>query len=239
MLRAIERATNKKIEEMTLPSTQDVNDRRVARFKDRITEAMSAEGDFQFFQELIEQYQNEKNIPAIEIAAALAKLVQGDEPLLLKDRPKRERRKDFEVRDGEGKGRDRGDRPKRERGERGERKPRDTGVPMEEFRMEIGRADGVEPKHIVGAIANEADIESRYIGSIDIHDDHAYVSLPEGMPAEVFEHLKGVRIVGKQMRLSKATQGPKPRKGRSDKRRPGKGRGDKKGAPRKPRSSED
>jgi ATP-dependent RNA helicase DeaD len=236
MLRAIERATNKKIEEMTLPSTQDVNDRRVARFKDRITEAMSAEGDFQFFQELIEQYQNEKNIPALEIAAALAKLVQGDEPLLLKDRPKRERRKDFEERDG-GRGRDRGDRPKRDRGERGERKPReprDTGVPMEDFRIEVGRADGVEPKHIVGAIANEADIESKYIGGIEIYDDHTFVALPEGMPAEVFEHLKGVRIVGKQMRIAKSNQGPKPKKGRSDrgrsdKPRGGKGRGGRSG----------
>jgi len=218
MLRAIERATKKQIEEMSLPSTQDVNDRRVARFKDRITEAMSAEGDLQFFQELIEQYQNEKNIPAIEIAAALAKLVQGDEPLLLKDRPKRERRE----REDRG---DRGDRPKRERGERGERKPHDTGVPMEDFRIEVGRADGVEPKHIVGAIANEADIESRYIGGIDIYDDHTLVSLPEGMPAEVFEHLKGVRIVGKQMRIAKSNQGPKPKKGRSDRGRGDRGRG--------------
>lgn len=224
MLRSIERATNKKIEEMTLPSTQDVNDRRVSRFKDRISEALGSETDLQFFQELIEQYQEEKNIPALEIAAALAKMVQGEEPLLLKDRPKRERRKDFEERDNS-KGRDRGDRPKRERGERGERKPRDTGVPMEDFRMEIGRADGVEPKHIVGAIANEADIESRYIGSIDIHDDHAYVSLPEGMPAEVFEHLKSIRVMGKAMNLSKSKGGPKPKKGRADR---GKGpRGDK------------
>ena len=227
MLRAIERATKKQIEEMSLPSTQDVNDRRVAKFKDRITEAMSAEGDLQFFQELIEQYQNEKNIPAIEIAAALAKLVQGDEPLLLKDRPKRERRERE----------DRGDRPKRERGERGERgerKPHDTGVPMEDFRIEVGRADGVEPKHIVGAIANEADIESRYIGGIDIYDDHTLVSLPEGMPSEVFEHLKGVRIVGKQMRIAKSNQGPKPKKGRSDR---GRGRGDRgRGKPRGDRS---
>ena len=224
MLRAIERATKKQIEEMSLPSTQDVNDRRVAKFKDRITEAMSAEGDFQFFQELIEQYQNEKNIPALEIAAALAKLVQGDEPLLLKDRPQRERRERE----------DRADRPKRERGERGERKPHDTGVPMEDFRIEVGRADGVEPKHIVGAIANEADIESKYIGGIDIYDDYTLVSLPEGMPAEVFEHLKGVRIVGKQMRIAKSNQGPKPKKGRSDRGRSDRGRG--RGKPRGDRS---
>ena len=224
MLRAIERATKKQIEEMSLPSTQDVNDRRVAKFKDRITEAMSAEGDFQFFQELIEQYQNEKNIPALEIAAALAKLVQGDEPLLLKDRPQRERRERE----------DRADRPKRERGERGERKPHDTGVPMEDFRIEVGRADGVEPKHIVGAIANEADIESKYIGGIDIYDDYTLVSLPEGMPSEVFEHLKGVRIVGKQMRIAKSNQGPKPKKGRSDRGRSDRGRG--RGKPRGDRS---
>ncbi|GAA3925858.1 DEAD/DEAH box helicase [Litoribacillus peritrichatus] len=228
MLRAIEKATNKKIEEMTLPSTQDVNDRRVSRFKDKITEALSAEGDLQFFQELVEQYQNEQNIPALEIAAALAKLVQGDEPLLIKDRPKRDRRKDFETRDDDGRG------TRRERGERGdrkprERKPRDTGVPMENFRLEVGRNHGVEPKHIVGAIANEADMESKYIGQIEIQDDCTFVSLPEGMPSEVFDHLKKIRVVGMPMRISKVSNGPKPRKGKPFK----------KGANRKPRKTDD
>jgi len=105
---------------------------------------------------------------------------------------------------------------------------------MEDFRIEVGRADGVEPKHIVGAIANEADIESKYIGGIDIYDDYTLVSLPEGMPAEVFEHLKGVRIVGKQMRIAKSNQGPKPKKGRSDRGRSDRGRG--RGKPRGDRS---
>jgi ATP-dependent RNA helicase DeaD len=213
MLRAIEKATKKQIEEMTLPSTQDVNDRRVARFKDKITQALSADSDTQFFQELVEQYQNEHNVPALEIAAALAKLVQGEEPLLLKDRPKRERRRDDDREGGRG---------RRERGEgrgegRRERKPRDTGVPMEEYRIEVGRNHGVQPKNIVGAIANEADIESRFIGQIDIKDDCTFVSLPEGMPEEVFDHLKKTRIVGMPMKITKAggKGGSKPKKSKS------------------------
>jgi ATP-dependent RNA helicase DeaD len=75
---------------------------------------------------------------------------------------------------------------------------------METFRIEVGHAHGVQPGNIVGAIANEADLESRYIGRIDIRDDYSLVDLPEGMPRELLELLKKVRVAGQPLRMRRA-----------------------------------
>ena len=74
---------------------------------------------------------------------------------------------------------------------------------MERYRIEVGRAHGVEPKNIVGAIANEAGLESRYINRIEIHDDHTLLDLPEGMPKDIYKHLKHVWVCGRKLGLSR------------------------------------
>ena len=206
MLSAIERATKQKIELMELPSTELLNDKRIAAFKQKITDTLDVEG-LGLYQELLESYQQEHNIPAIEIAAALAKLAQGNEPLLLKEpvrqaRPERGARQEREPRQ---------DRPGRERGERGERaersegKRRDRGPEegMETFRIEVGHVHGVKPGNIVGAIANEAGLDSQHIGQIKIHDDYSTVDLPQGMPKEVFQDLQKVWVSGQQLKISR------------------------------------
>ncbi len=219
MLRSIERATRQPIEEMQLPSVEAVNDKRVAKFLDRITDALKVEGnELDLFRDLILKYQREHDIPVGDIAAALAKMVQGRSPLLLapeKARAAREERPAFDR--GE-----RGERPQRpafERGDRPERAPRekrDVGprqAPsegMETYRIEVGHRHGVKPGNIVGAIANEADLESKFIGRIDIHDDFSLLDLPEGMPPELMTHLQKVRVAGQMMRLSKAGDAPLP-----------------------------
>jgi ATP-dependent RNA helicase DeaD len=89
---------------------------------------------------------------------------------------------------------------------------------METYRIEVGHRHGVKPGNIVGAIANEADLESRYIGRIDIHDDHSVLDLPEGMPRELLMHLKKVRVAGQPLRLSLLKDGagaPQPGKPRA------------------------
>ena len=200
MLRAIERATRQPIEQMELPSVEAVNERRVAKFLDRIDAGLQAD-DLGQFRELVERYERERDVPAIEIAAALAKQLQGDTPLLLE--PPRERPRPAH-RDGErpgprgAEGHARPPRPPRAAG------PRASGIGMESFRIEVGHAHGVKPANIVGAIANEADLESQYIGRIDIRDDHSLVELPEGMPREILDHLKRVRVSGQQLRMRRA-----------------------------------
>ncbi|WP_119718403.1 DEAD/DEAH box helicase [Cognatilysobacter tabacisoli] len=258
MLRAIERATRQPIEPMELPSIETVNEQRVTKFLGKIEEALQG-SELNFFRELVERYEREKNVPAIEIAAALARLVQGDAPLLMAPPPKAERSAGFEPRergarpgfdrpgfDRPGSDRPAPGRPSFERPARDDRgagfQPRpprapshhDAGGPvgnageamfddapaprrerveraapeagMETFRVEVGHMHGVKPGNIVGAIANEADLESRYIGRIDIRDDHTLVDLPEGMPRELMEHLKKVRVAGQMLRISRASE---------------------------------
>ncbi len=202
MLSAIEKATRNKIEIMELPTTELINDKRIARFKQRITDTLATE-DLGFFTQLIEQYQQEHNVPAEDIAAALAQLLQGDTPFLLKKKPQQaasQTRTDI--------GRQREDRPPRQQRARTEhdRPARKESPPedgMERFRIEVGHNHNVMPGNIVGAIANEAGIDSQYIGRINIYDDHSLVDLPEGMPREIFNELKKVWVVGQQLKISR------------------------------------
>ena len=235
MLRAIERATRQPIEPMELPSVETVNERRVARFLDRIGEGLE-HPQHGVFRELVERYEREQDVPAIEIAAALAALLQGDTPLLLdppRERPRSDARADARAERG---GREA--RPQREGADDGapRARPQRTPAPeagMETFRIEVGHQHGVQPGNIVGAIANEADLESRYIGRIDIRDDYTLVDLPDGMPREVLEHLKRVRVAGQQLRMRRAeaadTEAPVRRPGGF--KRPGAPGGFRKGPP--------
>ena len=214
MLRAIERATRQPITQMELPSVEAVNDQRVAKFKQRIRDSLAQEG-LQPFQELIEQFEREQNVPALEIAAALARMAQGDTPLLLKPDPPSARARHDES--GERGARpSRGERePRFERADRGERSDRPdrgdrpvrpktqiTDAELETFRIEVGHSHKVKPGNIVGAIANEAGLESRHIGRIDIRDDHTYIDLPRGMPEDVLKHLQSVWVAGQRLRIS-------------------------------------
>ncbi len=238
MLGAIERATRQKIEPMQLPSVDAVNEQRVGKFLGKIGAALES-SDLLQFRELVERYEREHDVPAVDIAAALAKLVQGKTPLFLQAPPPERPRFDREERASNDRSpRDRAPRAERpafeprppRHGERqftppsalphasnnaGEalfddtppRAPRDasgTEVGMETFRIEVGHMHGVQPGNIVGAIANEADLESRYIGRIDIRDDYSLVDLPEGMPPELMDHLKKVRIAGQALRIQRA-----------------------------------
>ena len=238
MLGAIERATRQKIEQMNLPSVDAVNERRVAKFLDRIGDALASD-DLSLFRDLVERYEREHNVPAVEIAAALARLVQGKSPLLLPKPVVPERT--FEPRP---------DRRSREGGSpaasasenqtapdsrfraNDEQKRNAAQLPMQTYRIEVGHQHGVQPGNIVGAIANEADLEARYIGRIDIRDDFTLVDLPEGMPPELLAHLKKVRVASRplQMRLADAADIDAPKRKRSF----GPPRGDKPGGPRKP-----
>ncbi len=232
MLRAIERATRQPIEAMELPTIETVNEQRVSKFLERIEQALESE-DLALFRDLVERYEREHNVPAVEIAAALAKLAQGGQPLLL-SAPPRARHDKLP---------DRNERPAQPRRRHEAREP--GGAPpshrsapahashtakqfeddtpaasaprnpapasagqaevgMETFRIEVGHVHGVKPGNIVGAIANEAELESRYIGRIDIRDEHSLVDLPEGMPRELLEYLKRVRVAGRPLHISRA-----------------------------------
>jgi len=204
MLRAIERATRQPIEEMKLPTVEAVNDQRIAKFKQRISDTLAV-GELDLFQQLIEQYEQEHNIPAIEIAAALARIAQGDQPLLLTPPPKRE----FTPRE-QGEREQRGEREHRSR-DRDREAPRDftprpvrphhTEEGKRTYRIEVGHEHGVKPGNIIGAIANEAGLESGFIGRLSIRGEYSLIDLPDGMPPEVFQHLQKVWVSQQQLRI--------------------------------------
>ncbi|SFR54658.1 DEAD/DEAH box helicase [Thiomicrospira sp. ALE5] len=207
LLQQIERATNKKIDMLTLPSTQDINDQRVEKFKARITDALEQEG-LEFYQQMIEDLQQASNVPALEIAAALAKLVQGDTPFFLEDKPVRQasfRDNDRGSRGDRDFGRERNGRGRGERPERGTRRPRVDGPPesgMKRYRINVGFANGVKPGNIIGAIANEANINGSSIRQLNIQDSFSLVDLPADLSKAQLATLKKTWICGQAADLT-------------------------------------
>ncbi len=227
MLSAIEKATRQKIERLELPSTEMVNNKRIADFKQSISDTLAA-GELDFMQSLLEQYQQDHDIPAIEIAAALAKMSIGDRQLLVKP----EKEKPVRSKAGAGQRKERSapqphEPPRRKKpSEPGQHKPRTRKEPdgkapheprprksqgrpakdMERFRIEVGKQHDVKPGNIVGAIANEAGLDGQHIGHIEIHTDYCLVDLPIGMPKEVFQDLRKTRVCGQPLNISRLEQ---------------------------------
>ena len=236
LLGAIEKATRKKIELMEMPSTELINNKRIEQFKQGITDTLASE-DLGMFNNLIEQYQQEHDVPALNIASALAKLLQGNEPLLLQPKPARDK-KEFRERDGrqgrEGRearpgrneSRDSARPPRRERDENRPNKrsePRHKNTPPEKdkerFRLEVGHRHEVMPGNIVGAISNEAGLDSKHIGLINIYEDYSTIDLPRDMPNEIFNYLKTVRVVGQPLKISRESPADSSGKPASEERK--------------------
>jgi ATP-dependent RNA helicase DeaD len=208
MLYAIEKATRQKIEQLVLPTTETVNNKRIADFKQKISDTLAL-GELAFMQGLVEQYRQEHDVPAIDIAAALAKMTIGDQPMLLspdKDRPKR---KFDESKAGKA-----GGKPAHGQKRRGGT-AREPDADKERYRIEVGHTHGVKPGNIVGAIANEAGLDGEHIGHIEIDAEFSLIDLPVGMPKDIFMDLKKVRVCGVPLRISRLgeTKGSRVPKG--------------------------
>ncbi|NOY84089.1 MAG: DEAD/DEAH box helicase [Nitrospirae bacterium] len=193
LLKEIERATKQKIELMTLPSPKDIQNIRVARFKQQITDVLGCAEDLSFYRTLVDQYREEHAVSDLDIAAALVKLAQKDRPLLMKVKPISEKRPDFES------------VPRRLKlaSKREPGRFREVPEDMERFRIEVGHQDGVQPGNIVGAITNEAGLTSKNIGHIKIYTDYSTVDLPKGMPPATFSVLKECWVSGRQLNISR------------------------------------
>jgi ATP-dependent RNA helicase DeaD len=211
MLNAIEQATRQKITRLELPSTEIVNNKRIANFKQSITDTLAA-GELDFVQTLVEQYQMEHDIPALEIAAALAKLSIGDQPLLMKPDVPRLPRQHSEREDRRGR-KDSKAHPRRaEQKPRKERSSARSTEGTERFRIAVGHMHGVKPGNIVGAITNEAGLDGSHIGAIDIQDQYSLIDLPSGIPNDIFQDLKKVRVCGNRLDITRIGEDPVQKK---------------------------
>ncbi|MDE2261314.1 MAG: DEAD/DEAH box helicase [Gammaproteobacteria bacterium] len=215
MLRIIERATRQPIEQMQLPSVADVNEQRILKFKETLASAVRS-GEGKVFQPLIEEIEREQNLPAVELAAALASLLQGPAPFLLTPKPgaPQEASPPDRLRDEPESERDAAARNAEPASAPRPHRRSTKGPPLETYRIEVGHTHGVQPGNIVGAIANEAGLDGRNIGHIDIRRDHSFVDLPAGMPEETFASLQAVRVRGVELRISRVDSKP----GRSERR---------------------
>lgn len=212
LLFAIEKATGKKIDLMELPSTDEINNKRIEKFKQQISDTIVSE-DLSLFTKLIEKLQSEHGLDVLEIAAALAKLSQGDAPFLLQHKPQQSASKDWERNDRGG------DRPERN-------KSHDKGGPpsedMQRYRLSVGHDHGIQPGNIVGAIANEAKISGKNIGRINIFDTYSLIDLPANISDKTFAALTKIRVASHRLGISKI-DGPSDEKDHGEKGNGGSG----------------
>lgn len=254
MLRTIERATNSRISPMKVPSPETVAERRLSRLGEQLAQTMN--NDLEFMREAVAQLCQQLEVDTDLLAAALLHQVQQERPLQLpaiQERVRDERSERSER--SSDRGADRGERRSRE----SRPMPASLGsaealkdnpdLKMCRYVIDVGRENGVGVGNIVGAIANEANIDSRYIGAIQLYDSVTTVDLPDGMPKDVLQHLKKVRVCGKPLNIREAGDqvfvdsgrgARSDRRPRSDRpagdRKPRAASGDKPFADRKPRS---
>ncbi|WP_018335449.1 DEAD/DEAH box helicase [Actinomycetospora chiangmaiensis] len=216
LMRAIENTTRQKAEEMSVPGTDEVNDRRRARFASRITAELEGHDDggdsIDVFRRVIDEYVAEHDVDPLALAAALAKMVQGGRPLLVDELPTAPVR-------GDKRGRD--DKPARGQGKRPTTVSSwNVGSATDTYRIEVGHNQRVKPGAIVGAIANEAGLDSAHIGHIDIRTDHTLVELPADVPGPVVKKLQRARVAGRPMGLRRASEAGGSAPSRPEKRGP-------------------
>ena len=191
LLQAIERATHQKIDAMQLPTRESINDFRIARFKQRITDILAVE-DLGFYYQFLEEYRQERNVSAMEIASALARLLQGETPLLLDKTQVAEAEAEEDSHSGTRR------EPRHETG----RPPRSYDGNARSYRIDVGARNGVRPGQIVGAIANEGGIDGKLIQRIRIFDMYSTVDLPADLDPEIIRALARTRICGRPIKIA-------------------------------------
>ncbi|MBN3262094.1 DEAD/DEAH family ATP-dependent RNA helicase [Pectobacterium brasiliense] len=209
LLRNVERTMKLTIPEVELPNAELLGQRRLAKFAAKVQQQLES-SDLDMYRGLLTKLQPQEELDIETLAAALLKMAQGERPLILPPDQAFRPRREFRDRD-DSRSDSRGDRRREPRDARDSREPRDGDRPqrrerrdageMELYRIEVGRDDGVEVRHIVGAIANEGDISSRYIGNIKLFGSHSTIELPKGMPGDLLSHFTRTRILNKPMNM--------------------------------------
>jgi ATP-dependent RNA helicase DeaD len=189
MLQSIEKATRQKIEPMTIPTLSQLNESRLNRFKQNVVAALE-DDSIEVLIPIVESLQQQTEAEPERLMAAFAQLAQGSEPLILNDKSHPDL--------NEKPRRDRTDKPANSRGRKQKSAP-EKG--MQRYRIEVGRKHQVKPGNIVGAIANEADIDSKHIGAIEIYEHFSTVDLPQGMPKQVHQTLQKTRVAGQKLNI--------------------------------------
>jgi len=216
LLRHYERLTNGKIEYFEVPNAKALSAHRQQKLQTTLADVV-ANQDVSGMEKLAEEMAAATGLSSLQIAAALLAEHNKQRPLYVKDdpapRPERQERSARNSRD---------ERPSRDRGPRKERGARGSDIEFDTYKIQVGRDHGARPQDIVGAIANEADMDSRFIGQIQLFEGHSLVELPKGMPTGVMKILQRARVRQQQMGLERveAKITRKPRGDRDERPRP-------------------
>ena len=214
-LGGMERAVGKPIEEMEVPSNATINQNRLDRMRTKLTNCLqtpaSSEQERALLSEILQRVAQEQGSSPEQLALAALELSLVGKPLLLQGEENfqqvRQNGPGRDVGRDRGRGREIGREVGRDLGRgaapRGERPVGPPEDHMERFRVELGWRDRIKPGNIVGAIANEAGLNGRSIGRIQIFDTHSTVDLPKGMPEDVFQGLRQLRVMNKPLQLSR------------------------------------
>ena len=196
LLHSLERAVGSSIDAMDVPSDAEINQQRLDNLQQQLSDLVSEpvpedrQQEVALMGEILQRLQRESDVTPDQLALAALRLAQGDSPLLVVPQPPMP----VNNRSQQGRGQDR-------------RSPGRVQQSMERFRVEVGWQDRIKPGHLVGAIANESGLDGRQIGKITIFDDYSTVDLPEGMPPELMKRLQGVRVMQKELRISRQAMG--------------------------------
>ena len=195
LLHSLERAVGSSIDAMDVPSDAEINQQRLDNLQQRLSDLVSEpvpedrQQEVALMGEILQRLQRESDVTPDQLALAALRLAQGDSPLLVVPQPPMPANNR-----GQARGQDR-------------RSPGRVPQSMERFRVEVGWQDRIKPGHLVGAIANESGLDGRQIGKITIFDDYSTVDLPQGMPPELMKRLQGVRVMQKELRISRQPMG--------------------------------
>ncbi|MEL0264357.1 MAG: DEAD/DEAH box helicase [Synechococcus sp.] len=195
LLHSLERAVGSSIDAMDVPSDAEINQQRLDNLQQRLSDLISEpvpedrQQEVALMGEILQRLQRESDVTPDQLALAALRLAQGDSPLLVVPQPPMPANNR-----GQARGQDR-------------RSPGRVPQSMERFRVEVGWQDRIKPGHLVGAIANESGLDGRQIGKITIFDDYSTVDLPQGMPPELMKRLQGVRVMQKELRISRQPMG--------------------------------
>ena len=190
LLHSLERAVGSQIEAMEVPSDAEINQQRLDNLQQQLNDLLEQpvpedrQQEVALMEEIIQRLSRESSATPQQLALAALRLAQGDQPLLVVPQPQQAPRQGRQ-------------------GERGERRQGRPPSSMERFRVEVGWRDRIKPGHLVGAIANETGLDGRQIGKITIFDDHSTVDLPQGMPPQLMQSLQRVRVMQKELQISR------------------------------------
>lgn len=204
-LRDIQRYCKTKIIPQAIPSLNDVTGIKVDKILENVADTIE-ESDLSEMINILEKKLLEEDYTSLDLAAALLKMMMGEESEDIVDTREPRSLDDLDSyysggsRNGNGRGRGRNSGGRDSRYDSGRED-------MARLFINIGKNQNVKPGDILGAIAGESGMPGKMVGSIDMYDKYTFVEVPRENADAVLKAMKDVKIKGKNIHMEKANGG--------------------------------